>query len=121
MHFEIPADNTGRAQKFYKQLFGWHVQEVAGIDYWMVHTVATDKKGMPKEAGAINGGLMKRSAPKETPVIVIGVASIDSYLKRVVKLGGKVVLPKQEVGDMGYYARVSDSEENVIGLWQHRK
>ncbi len=22
-HFEIPADDTGRAQKFYKDIFGW--------------------------------------------------------------------------------------------------
>lgn len=43
---------------------------------------------------------------------------VDEYVKKVEGQGGKLVLPKQQVGDMGLYARVSDTEGNVIGLWQ---
>lgn len=30
-------------------------------------------------------------------------------------------MTKMEVGEMGYYARVSDTEGNVIGIWEAKK
>ena len=30
VHFEIPAQNTARAQKFYGDLFGWDFQYMEG-------------------------------------------------------------------------------------------
>lgn len=123
VHFEIPADDLARAQKVYTKVFGWNAQKVPmpGVEYYMVNTVPVDQKGMPKEPGAINGGMMKRNIPGESPIIVINVSSLDEYLKKVTAAGGKVVLPKQTVGDMGLYARVSDTEGNIIGLWQDLK
>lgn len=91
------------------------------MDYYMVTTVETDEKQMPKEPGAINGGLMKRQVKGESPVIVVNVPSVDDYLKKVEEAGGKVVMPKMQVGDMGLYARVTDTEGNVIGIWQDLK
>ncbi len=29
-HFEIPADDVERAQKFYGELFGWKIEKFAG-------------------------------------------------------------------------------------------
>ena len=119
VHFEIPVDNLNRAKKFYKNIFGWQINDFPGMNYSIVTTVATDNKQMPKEAGAINGGLMKRNHPRESPVIVVDVPSVDNYIKKIKKAGGKVVLSKQKVSDMGLYARVSDTEKNVIGIWQN--
>ena len=89
------------------------------MNYYVI-TTEVDEKNMAKEPGAINGGMLKRSVPHETPVIVIGVSSVDEYLKKVEKMGGKVVLPKMSVGDFGLYARISDPEGNIIGLWQNK-
>ena len=123
VHFEIPANDMERAQKFYKSIFGWEINKVPmpGMDYYIVKTVATDEKQMPMEPGAINGGMQKRMVPNESPVLVINVPSLDEYLKKVETAGGKIVMPKMQVGDMGLYARVSDTEGNVIGLWQDLK
>ena len=123
IHFEIPADDLTRAQKFYKDVFGWKITKtpMPGVEYYMVTTVESDEKGMPKKPGAINGGMAKRNVPNESPVIVLNVPSIDEYLKKIQKAGGKVVLGKQKVGDMGLYARVADTEGNVIGIWQDVK
>jgi uncharacterized protein len=125
VHFEIPMDDTERAQKFYKELFGWEIIPAQGMPYWMVHTVACDENMMPKEAGAINGGMLKRDAEKDPsgvhPVIVIKVEDADEHCKKVESAGGKVVMPVVQVGDMGKYARVQDTENNVIGLWQDLK
>ena len=41
VHFEIPAENIPRAQKFYGELFGWQIQKYTGpfsMDYWMITT-----------------------------------------------------------------------------------
>jgi len=118
IHFEFQADNVGRAQDFYKNIFGWKIVEVPGMDYYFVTTVEADQNMVPKEPGAINGGMLKRSVPGEQPVIVIQVPSIDEYLKKIPSSGGKVILPKMAVGSFGFYARVSDTEGNVIGLWE---
>lgn len=120
VHFEIPADNMERAEKFYSSVFGWQTRNMPEMEYCMVTTVLTDNNMMPVESGAINGGIMKRMK-KEGPVIVINVASLDDAIKKVEKAGGKLVHPKSKVADMGLYARVTDSEGNVIGLWETLK
>jgi predicted enzyme related to lactoylglutathione lyase len=119
IHFEIPADNLERAKKFYQSIFGWQLNDMPEMNYTGVTTVPTDSRHMPKEPGAINGGMYKRTKPDELPVFYINVPSIDDYLKKVERAGGKTILSKQKVSDMGFYARLSDTEGNVIGLWEH--
>src|SRR5439155_1411802 len=61
VHFELPADNVERAKTFYKQAFGWDISQYPGMEYQGVVTTATDDKTrMPKEPGAINGGMTNR-------------------------------------------------------------
>ena len=120
VHFEIPVDNMARAKKFYKEIFGWELYDMPGdMGYTVVHTAPTDEKNMLKEPGAINGGLTNRTEKNEASVVVINVPSIEDYIKKIAKAGGKVVRPKVKVMDMGYYARVTDSEGNVIGIWEN--
>lgn len=116
VHFEIPFDNLERAKKFYK-IFGWQLEDFPGMDYTGVRTVAVDENQMPKEAGAINGGMMKRTKEVQGPVIAIHVQSIDESVKKVLAAGGSVVMPKKSIGAMGYYAYVKDTEGNNLGLW----
>ena len=124
VHFEVPADDLDRAQKFYKEVFGWGIQKIpmpGGDAYFVVKTVETDEKQMPKEKGAINGGMMKRTPDMKGPVIVIDVPNLESHLKKIKTHGGKVIMPTQKVMDMGLYARVEDTEGNIIGVWQNLK
>jgi uncharacterized protein len=118
VHFEIPADDVTRAQRFYGEAFGWGVNAMPEMEYTLVNTVPTDDEGMPLEPGAINGGLMTREAPVTGPVVVVDVDDIDAALERIEQLGGGVVRPKEAVGDMGFAAYITDSEGNIIGLWQ---
>ena len=117
VHFEIPVDDMNRAKKFYS-IFGWQLLEYPGMEYLGVRTVPVGKDHMPIEPGAINGGMMKRTKEVKAPVIAIQVDSVDEYIKKAKKNGGKVVTPKKEIGGMGYYAYVEDTEGNVIGLWE---
>lgn len=119
VHFEIPADDTKRAQTFYSETFGWKMQDMPNMNYTMLTTVPMDENLMPKEPGAINGGMYKREeGSSKTPVVVIGVSSVDDSVKKVEAAGGKVLKPKIQIADMGLYAQVTDTEGNTIGLWQ---
>lgn len=120
VHFEIPAEDLQRAKAFYAGAFGWTLNEWGGGEYVMVSTTETDEQGRPSRPGAINGGMFKREAQLEHPVITIDVADIDAALQTVAEKGGKVVRGSEPVGEMGYAAYFTDPEGNVMGLWQSR-
>ncbi len=121
VHFEIPFYDKDKAGEFYKDVFGWEITSIQGMNYHMVKTVPTDEKNMPKEHGAINGGLVKKGITSQSPIIVVGVSNLDESLEKVKISGGEIIQEKQEVGKMGLYARIKDTEGNVIGLWQNIK
>lgn len=118
VHFEIPAKDMNRAKKFYEEVFSWKINAF-DKKYFIANTVATDEKTMrPKEPGAINGGIMEWMAEAPSTVIVIAVDDLDAHLKKIEKAGGIVVMPKMKVEDMLWYARVKDTEGNIIGVMQ---
>lgn len=119
VHFEIPADDLDRARAFYQDAFGWTINAIPELRYNIVETTPIDNEtNTPTEPGAINGGMMQREAPISGPVITIGVDDVDAALRRVEELGGKTEVPKQTVGEMGFSAYFSDSEGNIVGLWE---
>jgi predicted enzyme related to lactoylglutathione lyase len=117
-HFEIPADDVERAKKFYTDAFGWTMDPVPNMEYTLIRTTEVDEKGVPKGLAAINGGLMKRQAPIEHPVITIVVEDMDASLKTIKKRGGKVAQKKMPVPGMGFSAYFIDSEGNLMGLFE---
>ncbi|HXG36657.1 MAG TPA: VOC family protein [Dehalococcoidia bacterium] len=119
VHFEIPADDVERAKKFYSSCFGWRTQSIPEMDYTLVMTVAVDEKTqMPKEPGAINGGMFQRQPDMPHPQIFINVSDMDEALEKVRAQGGEIVRGKTPVGPMGFVANFKDTEGNVVGLWQ---
>src|SRR5262245_22873515 len=118
VHFEIPFENKQRAMKFYTDTFGWRLMDMPQMNYVMANTVDVDDKQMPKEPGAINGGLFERPKEAPNPTIYVGVASVDAAIQKATGAGGKVVTPKTPIPGMGAYARISDTEGNVIGLFE---
>ena len=117
-HFEIPYDDQERAKKFYQDVFGWQISKFPDMDYHLATTTPSDEKMHPKEPGAINGGLLPKDPTGSHPMIVIDVPSIEEHIKKVESSGGKTVMPVMKIGEFGLYARVSDTEGNIIGIWQ---
>jgi predicted enzyme related to lactoylglutathione lyase len=57
-HFEIYAEDLAGLASFYRELFGWQIEQAPGVDYFMIKTGS--------EGGApIRGGLSYR--PIEGP------------------------------------------------------
>src|SRR5262245_11799088 len=88
-HFEIYADDPDKLSKFYTSLFDWSIEPMPNMDYHWIKTVETDEKGMPSEAGGINGGMMKRPAGFEDRAWVnyVNVKSLEATIERAKKLG----------------------------------
>ena len=120
-HFEVPYSDVDRAGKFYSDVFGWQVMPAPGdMPYHFAITTEVDEQMKPKESGGINGGMYERGegGGSPSPVIVIEVESCEQRIKDVEAAGGSLVMGPAEVGDMGIYAQVKDTEDNIIGMWQ---
>jgi predicted enzyme related to lactoylglutathione lyase len=121
VHFEIPASNVEKLKDFYEKLFAWKIirTPVGGQEYYIIQTVPTDEKGMIQRPG-VNGGMYPKQ-PSQTdikPVNYITVEDIDAYIAKTTELGGKILMPKQQVPAVGYIALAIDPEGNEFGLLQ---
>lgn len=41
-HFEIYGDQPEKLAQFYGSVFGWHIEQTPGVDYWRVETSSPD-------------------------------------------------------------------------------
>lgn len=110
-HIEFPADDPGRARRFYGELLGWEIGEIEGFpNYFMFSFGAVERAG-----GAI--GLRGESTGQQLRVYV-EVDSIDQVVNRVAELGGTVDQPRTEIPGQGWYAVIHDTEGNEVGLFE---
>lgn len=113
VHFEIPANDVEKLAGFYRSLFGWKVERSPGpMEYWLIETAP--------EGQGVNGGMMRREAQEQVVTNYISVESVEDFSRKVAQLGGKVVMPKQEVPEMGYFAICLDPEGNCFGIWEEK-
>lgn len=131
VHFEIHADDLERAKKFYQDVFGWQMQQMGPEfgDYVLVVTGPGPddiaKGSVRMEDLGINGGMMKRNAPKPAEgmspmsyVCIVGVDNIDTYIEKARAAGGKEHMPKTDIPNVGIVAYYADTEGNLFGMIQ---
>jgi predicted enzyme related to lactoylglutathione lyase len=114
-YFEIQADDTNRAVRFYREIFGWKFDKVDGlpIEYWRIETSGP------------RGGLLKRPAKTPPPehgtnafVCSMEVTSFDDMAAKVASHGGTVALPKFAVPGVCWQGYFIDPEGNTFGIFQ---
>lgn len=115
IHFEIPADDLEKMRAFYRNVFDWKYTEIPELQYTTIATVPTDDKGMLKEPG-VNGGIYKRTEKGQVPLNYISVESVDEFIERATRNGGKVRAPKMYVPHVGDIAVIEDPEGNPLGI-----
>lgn len=120
-HFEIPYSDKARSQKFYAETFGWQISDAPTENpYSFCITTPVNEQFMPEQAGGINGGMYPRGdeGGSPNPVVVIEVESTEQRMQDVVANGGSAIMGPATIPNMGIYAQVKDTEDNIIGLWQ---
>jgi predicted enzyme related to lactoylglutathione lyase len=112
VHIEIPGNDTKAASKFYEEAFGWKIQTAPEFDYHMFQAEGGPGGGFIKVGEPMSGN------PKPSEVLIyIDTDDIDASLAKVQSLGGKVVLPKTEIPQTGWFAVFTDPTGNKIGLY----
>ena len=114
-YFEIQANDTNRAVRFYREIFGWKFDKVDGlpIEYWRIETSGP------------RGGLLKRPAKTPPPehgtnafVCSMEVTSFDDMAAKVASHGGQVAMPKFAVPGVCWQGYFIDPEGNTFGIFQ---
>lgn len=110
--FEIPAIDIVRAKEFYEYVLGYELtfQELKMMK--MAQFPATDGPGA-------SGALVQAIGyvPHLSGILVyFTVDDIDETLSRVQQKGGKLLIPKTSISDLGYIAHFEDCEGNQIAL-----
>ncbi len=108
VHVEISAANVEAAGKFYQELFGWKLQHVPEMNYTMW------------EAGDGTGGgfnLVSEENPAGQVLVYIDSDDIEADLRKVEKLGGKILHEKMEIPQTGWFGIFQDPTGNVLGLY----
>jgi uncharacterized protein len=109
--FEVPADDTARARKFYKSLFGWKINPMPHMEeYFHMDTGGPD--------ASPDGAVMKRMHPQHTITSYVSVPSVAKFAAKIEKLGGSICKPKTAVPGMGYFAICNDTENNTFAIWE---
>lgn len=111
IHFEISADDTKRAVRFYEQALGWKFEEYpgGGMEYWLANTG-------PEDAPGIHGAIQGRSAPGESTVNTVGVEKLEASMEAVRKAGGSIVGEIMEIPNVGRVVYATDTEGNRFGM-----
>jgi predicted enzyme related to lactoylglutathione lyase len=110
-HIEIPADDVGRARRFYSELFGIESNEIDGMPGYFLFTFGSIQ--------AAGGAIGKRGQDiADNLRVYFEVNEIDPLLTRVPELGGKVKTPRTEIPGQGYFAVIEDSEGTELGLFE---
>ncbi len=86
----------------------WRNPENPDKDYWIVET--KDENGNK----GLSGGMMKRQSQEHKVTNYITVNSIEEYTRKIEQAGGKIIVPKTEIPNMGYYEIFLDSEEQHV-------
>lgn len=108
--FEIPVTNMARAQKFYNSIFNLKLQysEMGGREFAF----------FPDE---MRGGALAKGegyVPSQTGSLCYlnGGNDLNDVLSKIETAGGKVIVPKTNIGDHGFIARFIDTEKNMVAL-----
>ena len=113
---EIMTRSIEETANFYEILFGWKIIQkdtAEGFDVWIF-----DTGGEPRVQNLRRGGIWLRPNGEPLGVVVyIVVDDIETILKKVTELGGKVVTPKTPQGS-AYRAYFTDPSGNMFGLWK---
>jgi len=108
VHVEIPAANVEAAGKFYESLFGWKIQPIPEMNYTMWEDGSGSGGGFPS---------VSEENPAGQVLVYIDSDDIEADLKKVEKLGGKVLRQKTEIPQMGWFGVFQDPTGNALALY----
>jgi len=112
--FEIPANDIKRSQEFYETILGVQMEINNMGDSIMAFFPWTPGSG--KATGAVVQSSNHKPSMEGTIVYLNANPNMEGVLDKVEKAGGKVLVPKTNIGEHGHIAFIMDTEGNNIGI-----
>ena len=105
------SEDPDACGKFYADVFGWKMSRIPGMDYTLVD------KG---DDSGIGGGIMK---PQEGPwpakmSMYVDVDDLDAYGEKIKAAGGRMIVEKAEIPNVGTFSLFEDPDGRVLGMWK---
>lgn len=121
---EIPVLDLNRASKFYEKVFSVRIEDA---------NIGDVTHGIMKMSGEVGGILFETDKIYNGVTIYFHVDRLNEIIEKTEIFGGKIVLNKTLLksynsedegvikytmfdGKMGYFAKIEDTEGNIIGL-----
>ena len=113
---ELATNDVDAASTFYRELFGWAIEEVdtgGGPRYWLIHHdgAAEGRNGGMRELGRAEEGVPPNWVPYFT------AESVGDTLSRADELGGSTLMPATEI-PAGRFAAVRDPQGAVFSIFE---
>lgn len=110
---ELMTSDVQGAKAFYGELLGWVLDDVTpgGMEYTIAKVAGVERAGimeLPPEA--------KAHGMPPTWGSYITVDDVDAMVLRVVKLGGKICVPPQDIPSVGRFSVIADPQGATVSL-----
>jgi uncharacterized protein len=110
VHFEILGTDGSPLIEFYRDVFGWPLQNNP-LPGWPSYAIMQPDEGIGGAVGSAD------AAPNGAVVVYVEVDDLDQTLHRAVERGASVALPVTSVGGTSLsVAWLRDPQGNLIGL-----
>lgn len=108
---ELATTNVGAARDFYGKLFGWKFEDMnaAGMPYAVISA------GDTAIGGIMNVPAQAKGMPPTWGTYVT-VDNVDELVARVASLGGKLLVPAQDIPTVGRFAVIQDPQGAVLSV-----
>lgn len=111
-HIELTTTDLDAAKKFYAEVFAWKLNDVPAMNYTMIDV-----------AGGTGGGMQSRPMPDAPTgwMPYVEVDDVNATIATAEQAGAVVMLPFQDIGEMGAIGVFQDPNGHVIGVWQPKR
>lgn len=111
--FDLMTTDVAKAKAFYGELVGWKTSIWKAGEYEM--WAARD--GQVGGVMALDDGMRKAKVPSHW-MAYVAVEDVDASAKQAESLGGKVLVPGQDIPDVGRFAVIADPLGASIALFR---
>jgi predicted enzyme related to lactoylglutathione lyase len=107
VHVEFHSNAPEKTKSFLKNVFGWKFEDMPAMNYSMF-----------TPPSAPGGGLQQAENLPAGVLDYVLSTDIEDSLRKVTSSGGAVVMPKQEIPGMGWFAVIQDPTGITLALYE---
>lgn len=99
VHVELTSKDPAATRKFYEGVFGWRFKkaempDMGSMEYWTWEAASGPAGGLTTPMNNMPPGTLN----------YLLVDSVDAAVQKITAHGGKILMPKQEIPKIGWFA-----------------